>query len=81
VRFEIDQVNTDIGLEELEIAVVRGYDYASPKGSGIASMDLETYVTFDIGTDAPDAKGQSPVASKSASPEYAFSKRIKIDRG
>ncbi|ORY43675.1 hypothetical protein BCR33DRAFT_717350 [Rhizoclosmatium globosum] len=73
VRFEIDQVNTDIGLEELEIAVVRGYDYASPKGSGIASMDLETYVTL--------ISGQSPVASKSASPEYAFSKRIKIDRG
>ncbi|KAJ3061492.1 Coiled-coil and C2 domain-containing protein 1B, partial [Podochytrium sp. JEL0797] len=89
VRYELENQCVDVEVEELEVGVVRGFDYVASKACGVAgSAELETFVVFDVGwpatatagVTAEDGKGQSKVVSKSASPEYGFTKKVKIER-
>ncbi|KAI9343533.1 hypothetical protein BDR26DRAFT_858272 [Obelidium mucronatum] len=86
VCYEVEKSCPELGPEELEVSVVRGFDLTPPKGSGVLSNDLETYVAFDIGWPleesgkAADGRGQSGAISKNMCPEYGYAKKVRIDR-
>ncbi|KAJ3007282.1 UNVERIFIED_CONTAM: Coiled-coil and C2 domain-containing protein 1B [Siphonaria sp. JEL0065] len=86
VRYQVEKQCADLGAEELEVSVLRGFDL-SAKGTGVVSNDLETYVVFDLGLpsgeegkSSAEGKGQSSLVSKNMCPEYEFSKKVRIDR-
>ncbi|KAJ3112404.1 Coiled-coil and C2 domain-containing protein 1B [Phlyctochytrium bullatum] len=80
VRYEMEQVNNDIGLDELEVNVVKAFDLIS-SSTQVSSSEFECYVAFDIGwpteeAKAAEAKGQTGIAPKGHSPRKAS---VKLD--
>ncbi|KAJ3217457.1 Coiled-coil and C2 domain-containing protein 1B [Dinochytrium kinnereticum] len=84
VQYEIEQANSDIALDEMEFIVAQAYDLAG-SSAGVASSDLECFVSFDLGwpteeAKAGEGKGQTANAAKGHSPVFNFSKRVRIER-
>ncbi|KAJ3261279.1 Coiled-coil and C2 domain-containing protein 1B [Chytriomyces hyalinus] len=79
IRYEVEQTHADVSNEEMDVLVERAFDLTL---KGVPEADLAAYVAFDIGwpVDGGDGKGQSGTIGKTASPEFNYSKRIKIDR-
>ncbi|KNC95914.1 uncharacterized protein SPPG_08672 [Spizellomyces punctatus DAOM BR117] len=86
LRYEIEQAIPEVAPDEMEIQVVRAWDLGTREVKG---EEVESYVAFDVGWPPDDAegagasgegKGETAVVKRSASPEYEFSKRVKIAR-
>ncbi|KAJ3233236.1 Coiled-coil and C2 domain-containing protein 1B [Chytriomyces hyalinus] len=79
IRYEVEQSHADVGNEEMEVLVERAFDLTV---KGVPEAELAAYIAFDIGwpVDGGDGKGQSGTIGKTSSPEFNYSKRIKIDR-
>ncbi|KAI8835669.1 hypothetical protein BJ741DRAFT_549668 [Chytriomyces cf. hyalinus JEL632] len=79
IRYEVEQTHADVSNEEMDVLVERAFDLTL---KGVPEVDLAAYIAFDIGwpVDGGDGKGLSGTIGKTASPEFNYSKRIKIDR-
>ncbi|KAI8615843.1 hypothetical protein BC830DRAFT_1081011 [Chytriomyces sp. MP71] len=71
VRYEIETLHADVGVEEMEIGV-----------KGVAAADVECFVAFDVGwpTEGGEAGKGACAAVKGVAPEFAYTKRVPIER-
>ncbi|KAL2914184.1 hypothetical protein HK105_206275 [Polyrhizophydium stewartii] len=83
LAFTISQTNQDVGLEEMEIAIVRAMDLSHRE---VQPSEIESCVAFDAGwpqvgeATGPEGKGETPMVRRTPSPEYGFTKRVRIER-
>ncbi|TPX59493.1 hypothetical protein SpCBS45565_g07724 [Spizellomyces sp. 'palustris'] len=86
LRYEIEQAIPEVAPDEMEVQIVRAWDLGTREVKG---EEVESYVAFDVGWPPDDAeaagasgegKGETAVVKRSGSPEYEFSKRVKITR-
>jgi hypothetical protein len=73
ITYEVEQRHDDVGLEEADICVIRGFDLGG-RASGVPSAEVESYVNIDFGWPneetgkSAEGKGTSPTISKNSSP-------------
>ncbi|TPX53844.1 hypothetical protein PhCBS80983_g06139 [Powellomyces hirtus] len=87
LAYEIEQVIPKVGLDEMEVQIVRAWDLGN---RDVKTDEVESYVSFDVGwppeesdaanSAAGEGKGDTPVVKRSGAPDYGFSKKIKITR-